>query len=64
MHVPSGLLTSTSQASSASDPSEHAFSGFDALGVAMSLIGVAGTLFVFAAFNMLHRVAPVKVRKR
>jgi hypothetical protein len=64
MHVPSGLLTSTSQASAASAPSDQSFSGFDALGVAMTLIGVAGTLFVFAAFNMLHRAAPVKVRKR
>ncbi len=64
MHVPSGLLTSTSQSSSAaSAPADH-FSGFDALGVAMTLIGVAGTLFVFAAFNMLNRLAPVKIRKR
>ncbi len=63
MHVPSGLLTSTSQSSAASAPADH-FSGFDALGVAMTLIGVAGTLFVFAAFSMLHRLAPAKVRKR
>ena len=61
MHVLSGQLTSTSQASASPD---QGVLGFDGLSVAMSLIGVAGTLFVLAAINMLNRLAPAKVRKR
>jgi len=37
--------------------------GFGAQGLIMALIGVAGTMFVFAAWNAINRTATEKVRK-
>jgi hypothetical protein len=37
---------------------------FDAQSLIMTLIGMAGTLFLFAAWNTLNRAATEKVRKR
>ncbi len=38
--------------------------GFDAQSLVVTLIGVAGSMFVFAAWNALNRAATVKVRNR
>jgi hypothetical protein len=64
MQFASGQLTGTSQPSGPSGGSDQGSLAFDGLSVAVSLIGVAGTLLVFAALNMLNRLAPAKVRKR
>jgi hypothetical protein len=37
---------------------------FDAQSLILTLIGMAGTLFLFAAWNTLNRAATEKVRKR
>ncbi len=40
-----------------------ALPGFDAQSLIMTLVGMAGTLFLFAAWNTLNRAATEKVRK-
>jgi hypothetical protein len=43
---------------------DHTTPGVDAQGLTITLVGIAGALFVFAAINTLGRTATAKVRKR
>jgi hypothetical protein len=67
MRIPTGLttetgnLTHTSTGAVAADP---ALAGACAQAIVVTLFGVVGAIFLFAAINMFHRMAPVKVRKR
>ncbi|MEX2111750.1 MAG: hypothetical protein WD845_01105 [Pirellulales bacterium] len=71
MRTASGLSTDSSHAthSSAGSVSTNggialdSLPGFDAQSLVVTLIGVAGSMFVFAAWNALSRAATVKVRK-
>lgn len=67
MRNPIGLMTDTShhvQSTAGTVAPDHSLPGFDAQGLTVTMIGVAGVLFVFAAINSLSRTATVKVRKR
>ena len=67
MRDASGLTTETSeltQSTAGAVTPDHGLPGFDAQSLTVTLVGVAGALFVFAAFNTLSRAATAKVRKR
>ncbi len=72
MRTASGLSTDSNHAAHASAGSVsstgsvalHTVPGFGAQTLIMTLIGVAGSMFLFAAWNAMHRAATEKVRKR
>jgi hypothetical protein len=63
----SGLLGDTTNLANATTSTlmpEQAVPGIEAQGLIVTLMCMAGALFVFAAINSLSRTAAVKVRKR
>jgi hypothetical protein len=72
MRTASGLSTDSNHATHASAGSVSntgsialdTVPGFGAQTLIMALIGVAGSLFLFAAWNAVNRAATEKVRKR
>jgi hypothetical protein len=67
MRIPSGLTmesSNTAHATGVGLTRDDGVPGWGAQTLIVALIGVAGALFVFAAFHMLGRAATAKVRKR